>query len=56
MTCREIADEFIDDIDWFDVSRDESRQIAFALKRYPFDSLVVSLLPLRYEPPQEWIQ
>ena len=55
MTCREIADEFIIDIDWFDVTREESRQIVFALERYPFDAIAVSLLPSRFEE-QKWIQ
>lgn len=43
MTCREIADEFIVAVEWFQVSWEESRNVVIVLESYPRRSIVIEL-------------
>jgi hypothetical protein len=52
--CREIADDFIIAVDWFTVTRDESRGIVQMLKRYPREPIDVALLPCALEQ-EAWV-
>ena len=45
MRCREIADDFIIAVDWFDVTREESRGLVQMLRRYPNEPIDIVMLP-----------
>jgi hypothetical protein len=49
MTCREIADEFIFAVEWFDVTPIERLNLIMCLERYPLEPLIVELFPLCWE-------
>ena len=55
MRCREIADDFIVDVGWTDVTRDESRGLVQMLKRYPSEPIDIAMLPCALTR-EAWVQ